>query len=861
MHDEYELLKAQQHIHELIAEQHPLEDTLDAIAHWLSLLLPSATIVFMRHDPDEGTLSLVPSKHFSQSYIQRLQAVPIGPGVASFGTSAFERRIIITEDITTDPRWEGLREAAMAEGLRACWSSPVVTANGELLGTFDTYYSSPEKPTVDDKRRLRQAAALIALALIRDRDIQAHRTLSEWHHSLFVNHPDGVYSFDLEGRFQSGNAALERITGYSEADLVGLHFNQFITPDYRDLTQAAFDTARQGEAITYETMGTHASGHPYYLEITNFPVIIDGEIVGVYGICRDITQRKQQTDELRLLKRGVDASPNGVLMVDACKPDMPIAYANPIFSTMTGYGHEEIIGINCRFLQGPETDLKAVDAIRHGIRDQRDVEVTLLNYRKDGTPFWNQLVISPVFDDRGTCTHFIGIQQDVTRQKGQDARIAYQASHDLLTGLPNRTAFDARLSEAFHYSQQHQKLLAVMYLDMDGFKTLNDGLGHHLGNKVLAKVATRLHALVSEGQTLGRLVGDEFGLLLTGCDSHEQVVELADRILETLATPFEVDDHCLHISVSIGIACNDITLDQPHELMQHADLALEKAKRQGRNTWQWYRDREVASIKDSVLLRHDLHTALHEEQFELYYQPLVETTSGRVCGVEALVRWHHPSRGLITPYEFISLAERTGQIIPLGRWVLRQACLEMAQFRTEEERILPVAVNISSLQFHRDGFLDEVRRILEETGLPPNQLELEVTESVFLDGASQVIDMMETLKAIGVRVAIDDFGTGFSSLSYLRDLPTHKVKLDRSFIADTLSDPRSAAIVQGVITMAHHMEMMVVAEGIETEAQQQDMVRRHCDLLQGYRFARPMPLAELRSLPERLPAKGFGHSL
>jgi EAL domain-containing protein (putative c-di-GMP-specific phosphodiesterase class I) len=252
-------------------------------------------------------------------------------------------------------------------------------------------------------------------------------------------------------------------------------------------------------------------------------------------------------------------------------------------------------------------------------------------------------------------------------------------------------------------------------------------------------------------------------------------------------------------------------------------------------------------------MRHDLHAALKENQFEIHYQPLVDAVTGRMRSVEALVRWHHPTRGMVAPGEFIPLAEQTGQIVPLGLWILKQACSEMADFNAHRERVLPVAVNISSLQFIRDGFLDDVRRVLNETRIPPQLLELEVTESVLLDGTAPVIELMETLKTLGVRVALDDFGTGYSSLSYLRDLPVHKVKLDCSFIEKAATDHRFSAIVQGVITMAHHMDMIVVAEGIKTREQQQDLAGWHCDILQGYLFARPMPLAELKKLPDLLP--------
>ncbi len=730
MNTEHSQMAAQQRVHELIAQHAPLETTLDAIADWLAILLPDATVAFMRYDARRCTLSLLPSRRFSPAFIERLQEVRVGPGAASFGSAAFERRPVVSEDIARDPRWEAFRDAALAEGFRACWSNPVMTADGQLLGTFGTYYRTPRKPTPASERLLLQAAALIALALVRDR--QEHR--------------------------------------------------------------------------------------------------------------------------LHLLERGMEASPIGMAMAEATNPDYPIVYANRAFCTLSGYPLEEVLGRNCRFLQGPDTDREQIARIRAAVTDQREVEATLLNYRKDGTPFWNRLSISPVFDAAGRCSHFIGFQQDITEQRQQAERLRYQASHDLLTGLANRGTFDDRLAEAFAAGRAQGRRLAVLHLDLDGFKSINDGLGPHIGNRMLVAVARRLEALIGPDHILARLVSDEFAVLLPSIDGCPDATALAERLLEGLAAPLEVEGQPLHISSSIGIACSGDDTDHPHEVLQRADLALEEAKRQGRNTWQWYRGRQVEQALGDVLLRNDLHTALSDGQFELLYQPMVEALNGRIGGIEALVRWRHPQRGLVSPEAFIPLAEHFGQIIPLGRWVLRQACREMAELHARGGRAVPVAVNISSLQFRRDGFLDEVLGILAETGLRPDLLELEVTESVLLDGAELAIALIDTLRGHGVRVALDDFGTGFSSLSYLRDLPIDKVKLDRSFICDTLHNPRSAAIVQGIITMAHHMGLVVVAEGIETVEQQQELARRGADLLQGYLFSRPLPLAGLAALPERLPA-------
>lgn len=539
-------------------------------------------------------------------------------------------------------------------------------------------------------------------------------------------------------------------------------------------------------------------------------------------------------------------------MADATQPDMPLVYANDAFYTMTGYRSEEILGRNCRFLQGGETDPDAIATVHSAIAERRAANVTLLNYRKDGTSFWNHLSLSPVFDDQGDCTHYIGIQQDITRQREQEAQLAYQATHDMLTHLPNRAAFDERLEEAFGVKGNP---LVVMHLDLDGFKAVNDGLGHHIGNQLLVAVAQRLCQTVDMDDTVARLTGDEFALLLPSLEDCQAGIDMAERVLGALSAPFQIEGKPVHISASIGIACNCESVEHAHELLQHADLAMGDAKQQGRNTWHRYQGAGRRMTEASVMLRHDLHTALRDDQFELYYQPIVKATNGRIGGLEALIRWHHPEKGMISPGIFIPLAEQTGQIIPLGRWILHRACRDAAAMQIKWGRALPLAVNISSVQFRRDGFLEDIKHALNTSGLPPECLELEVTESVLLEGAEQAIELIDRLKAMGIKVALDDFGTGFSSLSYLRDLPIHKVKLDRAFIKNITTNPHDAAIVQGIITMAHHLDLLVVAEGIEESAQQQDLAKRNCDLLQGFFFARPMPRKAVMSLPGYLPVK------
>ncbi|WP_229755552.1 sensor domain-containing protein [Vreelandella lutescens] len=669
------------------------------------------------------------------------------------------------------------------------------------------------------------------------------------YHSLFTYHPDGICELDRYGKIVHSNIAATRITGKTVAALAGTDYGQFLHSESLVVAQAAFHATLKGEHQHFQALCVGRGSEPVQLEITHVPIIAEDQLIGVYAIFRDITQRKKDDSELRLLKRGIEASPNGVVMADATQPHLPLVYVNSAFTDITGYSAEEALGRNCRFLQGDDTNAEAVDEMRRGIAQHQDVQVLLRNYRRDGRLFWNQLSVSPVFDEHGLCTHFIGIQQDITQQREQEALLAYQASHDPLTGLLNLGALQARLEHGFQLCLQQAQSMAVLHIDLDDFKPVNDALGHGMGDLLLKTVAQRLLDTVSAGVHVTRLSSDEFVVLVAPFHNEHEVIALAGRLLAVIAQPFTLYQHCLHISASIGIASNKGSVTKAHDLLHHASLAMEDAKRQGRNTWQWYCGDLIDNIAEHVIIRRELQEAIQQQQFEAYYQPIVEAGSGYVCSVETLIRWHHPTKGLLSPAAFMPIAEQTGQIIAIGRWVLERACHDIARLNATRETPLAVAVNISPMQFRRSGFLDEIKAALAKSGLPPGLLELEVTEGTLMSNTAQAVALLNDVRELGISVALDDFGTGFSSLSYLRDLPISKVKLDRLFVSGIAQNVKNAAIVQGVITMAHHLDLAVVAEGIETEEEQLDLQQRQCNLLQGYFFSKPVPFDVLSQLP------------
>ncbi|UXZ53666.1 EAL domain-containing protein [Halomonas sp. 7T] len=671
---------------------------------------------------------------------------------------------------------------------------------------------------------------------------------SEQHYrSLFIHHPDAVFSLNAEGQFVTANNSCGAITGYTNAEIIGQHFTHFIEVADVERVGEYFKHVVTGNSARFELTLKDRDGQAHLLDLVALPISINGSFVGVHCIAQDVTASREQQVRLRILERSVEASVNGVLIADASQPDTPIVYANKAFARMTGYSQEEVIGRNCRFLQGPDSDPDVVAQLRRGIQEQRETHVTICNYRQDGTPFWNELYISPVRDQEGHVTHFVGIQHDISQQKASEARLSYYASHDDLTRLPNRMLFEETLCKQFALANTHHQRISVLFVDLDDFKPINDSLGHAVGDQVLVEVAQRLRDTLRQEDTVARLGGDEFVLLLTNTPHEAQAEEVVERLLLALAKPYCIEGRELHLSASVGIAMSQPDTPQPHTLIQQADIAMYRAKQQGRNAYAWFHHNGNDIASERVTLRNDLQDAIERQAFELYYQPIFNR-DGQIASVEALLRWPHPIQGYISPERFIPLAEATGQIMPISEWVLKRACRDMQQLHDKGLGAICVAVNLSPLQFHRASFLETLCATLKSTGMPPAQLTLELTEGILMDNTANAIDTLHSVRSMGIRVSIDDFGTGFSSLSYLKHLPISAVKIDRSFINELTHRNDDAAIVQGIISMAHHLGLSVVAEGVETDAQYQRLLTYQCDFFQGFGLAKPMPLSALEDL-------------
>ncbi len=546
---------------------------------------------------------------------------------------------------------------------------------------------------------------------------------------------------------------------------------------------------------------------------------------------------RQREEHLRKLSQAVEQSPVSILITNR---DGIIEYVNPKFVAITGYAQAEVIGQNPNILKSGYIAEETYHTLWQTIVEGKEWQGEFHNRKKNGEFFWESVLISPIKDNSGNITHFLGIKEDITVRKQYEEKLLHQANFDHLTDLPNRIlAFD-RLVQALASARRQRQLVAVLFLDLDQFKRVNDTLGHGVGDELLIEVGKRLQACIGEGDTLARLGGDEF-LVILSCLMHlPQAEVIAQKLIMTLSAPFLLENREIFISASIGITVFPNDADDPHTLLRNADAAMYKAKESGCNNYQFFTTAMNESALKRLELESELRYALERHELSVYYQPQMLLRNHHLIGAEALLRWHSEKFGDISPAQFIPIAETTGLIETIGAWVLHTACKQAKQWQTELRISLRVAVNVSPYQFKSGRLLEVVSQALEESGLMPNCLELELTESLLMENAEETCATLKQLKQLGVSLALDDFGTGYSSLSYLKYFPFDLLKIDRAFIKDLAFKNEDASLTAAIIMMAHSLGLTVVAEGVENQEQLAFLHVQGCDLVQGYYVSKPL---------------------
>jgi diguanylate cyclase (GGDEF)-like protein/PAS domain S-box-containing protein len=562
-----------------------------------------------------------------------------------------------------------------------------------------------------------------------------------------------------------------------------------------------------------------------------------GRVTRMLGTRRDITAWKGREEEQRLAGIVFEAASEGIIILD---PDYKVLAVNQAYSDVTGYSAEEVHGQSVARMIGSRDTRRQYEVIRQELEHSGKWQGELVETRKNGELYPQWLQLNVVRDARGRVSHIVGFFADLTSRREAEERLRYLSHYDELTGLANRALFKARLHEASQRARQGERTLALLHIDLDRFKMLNDSLGHEVADQLLRQMSRRLTQSMPEADTLARLSGDEFAVILDSYGSLSNLARLASRLLTKLRMPMTVGGQELVVSASIGISLLPDNAREMSALISQANMAMQHAKHLGGNTFQFFTDNLQACTLERLQLENQLRKGIELGQLEVFYQPKLCLATDTLASAEALVRWRHPELGLVPPGDFIGLAEETGLIAPIGEFVLRQACRQAREWQVLGLADIRVSVNLSVHQLRQGNLTSLVRQVLDETGLAPHFLELELTESQLLDNVENVISTFHQLRQMGVKLAIDDFGTGYSSLSYLKRFPVDYVKIDQSFIRDLSANGEDAAITRAIIAMAHSLELKVVAEGVETQAQMNFLKAQQCDEIQGFLISRPL---------------------
>lgn len=679
-------------------------------------------------------------------------------------------------------------------------------------------------------------------------------TLSPSHAALLARaveqSPFGIIVVDLAGHVAYSNPGFTAISGFSPAEVIGVTPHPWNPDDatiavYRDLLASP----QLNGSWKGDVRSTRKDGSEYWeRQVASTLRDASGKATHLIVVKEDVSDRKLRRADYaqtrHLHEKALASSSNGIMITRSNQDDHSIVYVNPAFERITGYSAQEVIGMEGRFLVRDDLAQPDLENIRSALREQREGSATLRNYRKDGSLFWNELHIAPVQDlTDGTTTHFVSVINDISERVRYQHALEHQANHDSLTGLANRNLLNDRIEQAIAWCKRNGHVMGVMLLDLDHFKLINDASGHNAGDTLLKEVANRLMACVRETDTVARLGGDEFVIILTDLPQPGDVDRIAEKILATLSTPVEIDGRDIFVTASIGVSLYPRDGDHGEILLRYADMAMYRVKEHGRNNVRQF----VPEMGSTAISRLDMEGAmrrgLERGEFVLHYQPKIDLVRQSIVGAEALIRWQHPQIGLIHPLEFIRLAEETGLILPLGEWVLSEACKQHVLWHAQNLPALKVSINMSARQFRQDDLADRIAAVFASTGADPRHFIMELTESMVMHDVDSTYESLRALKNLGLSLSLDDFGTGYSSLSYLRRFPIDELKIDRSFINDIHTNPDDAAIAGAIIAMARSLSLSVVAEGVENKEQASLLSALGCDQVQGYYYARPLTVS------------------
>ncbi|MET0066410.1 MAG: PAS domain S-box protein [Candidatus Thiodiazotropha sp.] len=703
----------------------------------------------------------------------------------------------------------------------------------------------------DEERKLRLLQGVIQDITEQKRYEIKLKKSESYYQSLFEHMPSAVAVYKVvdggaDLMFEDFNSSAEKLEGIPRSELLGKKVTE-VFPGVREsgLLEVFLQAWKTGQRQHFPEAFYQDERDPGSWRESWIYRLSDDIVVSVY---RDITQRKAIESQLRTLSQAVEQSPVSVIITD---PKGRIEYVNHTFESLTGYSLNEVLGKSPSLLKSGETSRSKYQGLWQAISHGEAWEGEFKNRKKSGELFWEYAHIAPVLNDEGVTEHYFAVKEDITVRKQYEEQILHQAHFDALTDLPNRFLSMDRLSLLVNEAQRLGRQVGVLFVDLDDFKKVNDSLGHEIGDHLLVETSRRLQRSVRFGDTVGRLSGDEFLVILSGLTKPEHASLIVEKLLEQLRRIFIIDGRELFISASVGIAIYPNDGSNASELLRHADAAMYHSKQLGKNTYSYFTESMNREVSRRLLLEEHMHGALERQEFYLVYQPQISLLTGDIVGAEALLRWDIPGLGSVSPSEFIPVAEQSGMIVEMGEFVLRQSLSMARQWQT---RFLPefrIAVNISPRQFLKPDLFQDIEMLIQESGVPTHLIDLEITEGVLMSGHSYIDQALAQVIASGINIGMDDFGTGYSSLSYLRNYSFHFLKIDRSFVDDISDDPADRELINATISMAHGLKLQVVAEGVETREQLDYLKGRGCDYAQGFYFSKPLPASDLTQLLSR----------
>ena len=673
--------------------------------------------------------------------------------------------------------------------------------------------------------------------------------------SLFESNPDPCYAVDRNGKFIIINKRAMDITGYTHEEFSELYFSEIVAEEYRDNVNETFvDVLINGTRKSFDLAIKHKCGRRIELNVTSVPIVVEDEILGVAGIVRDITEKKQIQRELEKTKFELESVFNNI---DVCVWSSDFDYkqvfqVSSACNKIYGYSQED-------FKKNPNLwnelvhpeDRDQVVAMQSKLAEGQTINLEYRIIDAAGNVKWLSSYTTPIFDESGQVIRLNGMVADIQQQRVTEQELAFMAFNDELTQLPNRRRFEQLLNESILKAKEARTKLGVLFFDLDQFKWINDTLGHTTGDKVLKIIAERLREIIGDKGIVSRVGGDEFIILLEDMESLQLVEETAQLLIEDIVQPIFLGERSYVLTASIGISIFPDDTSDPEKLIIFADQALNAAKKDGKNTYKLYH----TDFSEGIVRKMDILQALRQaiktnDSLTLNYQPIVDTCDKRIIGFEALLRWNDPILGVLSPAEFIPIAEESGLIIPLGEWVIRTACTKFNELYENSGYTPYLSVNVSTRQFDNGQFVTKLKNILEETNFNPKNLKIELTESIMMKDVERIIDKLNQLKSLGLGVFLDDFGTGYSSLSYLGVLPINTLKIDQSFVQN-INDSGQEAIVRTIISMAESLKKGIIAEGVEEDSQLSYLQKLGCFNIQGYLFGKPVPFKEIPALLEK----------